>query len=85
MLKTCPGCGKQYEFRQTWVHAKCVVANNPEPDEMVANTVEPLVANTKGQDNVVANSRSADRHADKEKRREYMRELMRARRAKLKS
>ncbi len=62
----CDACGQRYWPAQTWIHAKCLVANAP----MVANKSNGLVANSRH-----------GKYADADKRRKYMREYMRTRRA----
>jgi hypothetical protein len=61
----CPDCGGLYWRKAAWQH-KCVVANKP---ELVANVTVTKVANKHGV------------YKNKEARLEYMRELMRKRRA----
>ena len=87
----CCGCGKSYWPAQRWMHNGCVqtagnsLPRSPGRDSGEAVDARVLVANGAVVANakpvkVVAN-RGGDRHKRTPERAEYMRELMRARRA----
>lgn len=71
----CEGCGVSYFPALAWKHAGCVVANEPvvvaNRADLVANE-SPVVANTEVE--LVANKHGV--YADRQKRREYMRQYM---------
>lgn len=70
----CPVCGRSAWPAQAWQHKNCTAQRIP-PEVVVANAPEIAVTNEK----VVANRHG--QYADKEKRREYMRNYMAKRRA----
>lgn len=80
----CEGCGEWYFPALAWKHGVCVVANKP---VVVANRVDlvanesPVVANTEVE--LVANKHGV--YADRQKRREYMRQYMAKRRKEMRN
>ena len=76
MLKApiCPVCGKSAWPSQQWLHKECGIVVLT-----VANKPEGVVANAAEVTHPVANRHG--KYADTEKRKAYMRDLMRKRRA----